>query len=101
MDRMLDLGSDARRKWDELHAERHGCSSNGCLDSAGSAQCRSTDDRDLFDARCNLLEQLQPSCPHLRFDIGQSGDVAAGMFHALYEALTNWVDDIHKYRWNR
>ena len=47
--------------------------------------------------RSNLLEQLSPFSTHAVFEIQEAGDIAAWVGHALYEAGTNRIWDIHEY----
>ena len=100
MNGMLDFGGNARGKRDHLHSVRKGCGSNCRLNAGRTAQCRSTDDCYLLHVRRNFLEQLQPFCSHLRPDVGETCNIAAGMFQAPYEALTDRVDNIHEHDWN-
>jgi hypothetical protein len=57
----------------------------------------SAHDRHLRQVGCDLLEQFEPFCAHAGFDIGDSGDVAAGMLQALDEALAGWIDDVDEH----
>src|SRR5215471_18433665 len=45
----------------------------------------------------NLLEQLSPFSTHAVFEIQETGDIAARMRHALYEASANRVWNVHKH----
>ena len=45
----------------------------------------------------NLLEQFSPFSTHTVFETQEAGDIAAWVRHALYEASTNWVWNVHEY----
>jgi len=79
---MLNLRGDARVEWDYLYAERGRCSLDRRLDPGCSAQRSGANERYLHHLRRDLLEQLQPSGAHLRLEVGESGDVPAGVLAA-------------------
>jgi hypothetical protein len=56
-----------------------------------------------FRVRCSqqgisyLFEEIKPFAADLGFIVAETGDVAARMRQARYDALLDWVGDIHKH----
>jgi hypothetical protein len=59
-------------------------------------RCRVEQEGDSVDARCHLLEQLQPLATHGAFDVDEPGDVAARLRQARNEAAADRIGNIRK-----
>ena len=64
---------------------------------AARGRLRIEDHRDLRDARCHLLERLQPFAGHRGLEAGKSGDVPARLRPALDETAGDRVGNQREY----
>jgi hypothetical protein len=54
------------------------------------------EDGGMINAGRELLERLEPLAAHLRLEIGETRDIAAGPRQACYKAAANGIGNIHE-----
>src|SRR5262249_13168197 len=87
--------------WADLHAERRRQGLDGGELANRGRLGRIANNRRPSDARHDLLEQFQPFPTNAELKLGKSGDVAARLRQAGYQATVDGISCFQEHDWDR